>query len=78
MEVFLNITETILNFGLGIFNFLFLPLPEFLATAGPFGEFLTGLISFGPGADFFTGFTLSGLIFSLGALAWCVIYFFIP
>lgn len=78
MDVFVDITQVILDFGLNIFNFIFLPLPEFLQEAGPFGEFLYDIIAWGEGVDFFSGFTLSALLFSVGALAWCVIYFFIP
>lgn len=78
LYVFNNITLTILDFGRNLFNFMFLPLTEFLSESGEFGEYLLGLIDFAGGADLFTGFTLLSLIFSLGAVAWLVIYFFIP
>lgn len=79
LDVCYSIVETILDFGILIYNLMFTPITDVLQTySNDFTDFLYSIMEFTGLSAFFGDFTLLGLLFSVTIITILIVYFFIP
>ncbi len=82
MEVIDFLLSSLMNFGSTFFDFLTLPITEFLeAYSSDFSNFILKLLDFTGLSDFFGNFSLGGFFLGGGILVIMVVnivYWFIP